>query len=207
MSTRTLAAPLSALSLLTLAASLAPAAISSVSGSTTFLPTPPLAVNIGTHMSPNAFCWNEQTNVTTSLLIDMVNNPGNSLTPVAGTISTPFDSHFLHFDGINGITNGQGSITFTQPIIGVIFGALSLDNTDASLGSLTTAYPTGFPFRGLNTITPSWVTISGNTLNFDLNTLSPVVELAQARILTAVPTPGSLALLTLGGALMARRRR
>jgi len=193
--------------LLTLAASLAPAAISSVGGSTTFLATPPTSVNIGTHLSPNAFCWNEQTNVTTSLLIDMVNNPGSSLTPVPGTISTSFDSHFLHFDGISGITNGQGSITFTQPIIGVMFSATSLDNTDVSLGSLTTIYPTSYPFRGLNTVVPSWVTISGNTLTFDLTTLAPIIELAQARIFTAVPTPGSLALLAVGGTLIARRRR
>lgn len=182
-------------------------AITGVTGMTTWLGTPPVSCVPGALTGGTVFTWDEQQNVPTSgVFVDMTNNPGVSSSPIPGVIAGAFDSHFLHLEDYSGVGPFSGSVTFSGNIIGVIFVNLTLDATDALFGAGGTTYPTGYPFRGLNT--QSSFGISGNTLKFTLNALSPVPEVVQIRVLThPVPTPASAALLGLGGLVAARRRR
>lgn len=195
-----------ALGSLTLPAS---GAIVSVAGLVTQIGPPvscaPLAL-----LGNSAWAWDEvQGFVTAALPVDMTNFPGASNAgPIPGILSGTYDSHFLHLDGAANIFNATGSITFTGAIVGLIFNPLTLDNSDAFPGAPGTIYPTGFPNRGLNTTIPSWVTVAGNTMTFDLSTVSPVLELGEVRVIThQVPAPGAIALLTATGALTGTRRR
>lgn len=182
-------------------------AITGVTGMTTSLGTPPVSCVPGALIGGTVYAWNEQQNVLTSgVFVDMTNNPGVSSGAIPGVIAGNFDSHFLHLEDYSGVGPFTGSVTFSGQIIGVIFVNLTLDATDALFGAGGTTYPTGYPFRGLNT--QSSFGISGNTLKFTLNALSPVPEVVQIRVLThPVPTPASAALLGLGGLVATRRRR
>lgn len=183
----------------------ASAGISFVTGATTFGANPPSCVPTAL-TSTNAFAWNEQTNVFLNMPVDMVNNPGNSNAPVPGVINGFYNSHFLHFDTQTGVQS-SGTVVFNAPIVAVIYKNTLLDITDLSAGAITTIYPTTYAFRGLPTAPSSFITIVGNTLSFTLDTIHPVYVVDQVRILTAVPTPGSTALLALGGLACLRRRR
>lgn len=185
----------------------ASAAIVGVTGMTTWLGVPPPACTPTTLTGQFAFCWDEQQNVLVNQLVDMVNNPGSSNAPVPGAVNGIYDSHFLHFDDQSGSPPATGTITFNNPIVAVIYKNSLLDQSDPTAGAFGTLYPTGYPFRGLITAPSSFVTVSGNTLTFDLNTLDPVYVVAQVRVLTAVPAPGSAALLAIAGGLVWRRRR
>jgi len=155
-----------------------------------------------------AFAWDEQQGIAVAgVLCDEVANPGTSFTPTFGAVSGIVNSHFLHFEDIAGITV-QGSVTFDGAIVGVMWKNALLDLTDASLGAGATSYPTGYFARGLSITLPSWVTINGNVLTFDLGTLAPVGDLAQVRILTTpVPAPGAVSALGIAGLVVARHRR
>ncbi|MBL8874202.1 MAG: PEP-CTERM sorting domain-containing protein [Phycisphaerae bacterium] len=184
----------------------ASAAITGVTGSTTWLGTPPVNCSPSFLMGGTVYTWDEQQNVSTSgVNVDMVNNPGTSSGAIAGTISGNFDSHFIHLEDYSGAGPFSGSVTFSGTIVGVIFINTTLDNTDVQWGAGGTIYPTGYPFRGLST--QSSFSILGNQIKFNLMAISPVAEVVQIRVLTKVPAPGSMALLGLGGLVMARRRR
>lgn len=201
-------APHAALALIALAslAGSANAAIVSVSGQTLQIGPPPSAAQ-GLLTGLTAFAWDEQQNINvTGVTCDEVANPGTSFTPTFGAVSGQINSHFIHFEDIAGITV-QGSVTFDGPIVGVIWKNALLDLTDASLGAGATAYPTGYFQRGLSITLPSWMTTNANVLTFDLGTLAPVGDLAQLRVLTAVPAPGAAPAFAIAALGAARRRR
>lgn len=184
----------------------AQASITGVTGSTTWLGSPPLGCGVGQLTGPTAKTWNEQQNLSVSLLsADMVNNPGTSGGAVPGTVSGLVSSHFIHWEGTIGSPAVAGSVVFNQPIIGVIFKPANLNATDALLGAIPTTYPTGYPFRGLNAV--SSFTIMGNALKYKFLSNSVATELVQLRVITQAPTPGGAAVLGLGGALVGLRRR
>jgi MYXO-CTERM domain-containing protein len=119
-------------------------------------------------------------------------------------------SHFIHL-GQNSSGPIQGSVTFDHNIVGVIcigdsivLGS-SLDESDFL--SAGTIYPDGQMDRGLE-IGPSsdrlQISSDRRTLTFwlDASTSSDSI-----RVITSVPTPGSLALLGLASLGTARRRR
>jgi MYXO-CTERM domain-containing protein len=192
---------------LALAASPARAVITAVTGQTTWLGTPPPASGPGQLTGFTAYAWDERQNVSLNVVADMVNNPGSSNAPLAGPLAGNFDTHFIHFEPIPGAANVQGTVTFSGPILGVIFRAINLDGTDATAGALGTVYPTGYPFRGLNGA-PSNFSINANTLTFDFWAMAPNIDVVQVRVLTPpTPAPGPVALMGLGGLLCARRRR
>jgi len=185
------------------------ASITGVTGSTNWLLLPPTACGPGQLQASNGFAhaWDEQLNRPMTLNVDMINNPGTSTSAVAGSVSGLYDSHFIHFEGIPGIVNVTGSVSFSGTIEAVIFTPTNLDNSDVPCGSFGTAYPTTYAFRGLNPTPQSTFSISGNTLTFSLWAIFPTNQIDQIRVLTKVPAPGTAGLLGLGGLAMVRRRR
>ena len=140
------------------------------------------------------------------MICDEVQNPGGSASPTFGTISGVVDSHFLHFQDNIGV-NSQGTVTFNNPIVGVIWKNSLLDLTDGSLGALTTIYPTGYFNRGINALPLAIVSINGNVMTFNLGTNIATGDVAQIRVLTQVPAPGVCAVLAGAGLMVSRRRR
>jgi len=197
------------LAIVALAAFAAPAlaSITSFSGSTTLLGSPPPACTPGTLQGFNAHAWNEKQNTLfTNLFVDESQNPGSNSGAIPAILNGPFDSHFLHFEPLPGAIGASGTLTFSGTIVGVMFVNTSLDNSDVMCGSNTTLYPTTYPLRGLNSA--STISYTGNVLTFNLWAAVPTNDLAQVRIIThPVPTPGAVALLGLGGLAIARRRR
>jgi hypothetical protein len=195
-----------ALSTLALAAAALPATagITGVTGMTTWLAVPPAACTPGALTGLTAYAWDEQQNTPLSLIVDMVNNPGNSGAPIPGPLTGNYDSHFIHFEPIAGAIAATGTVTFNNPIVGVIFRPLTLDSTDVPAGSPSTTYPTLFPLRGISG--NSFFSILGNTITF---TISPTAApgLGQIRVLTQVPAPATAALFGMGAIACGRRRR
>jgi MYXO-CTERM domain-containing protein len=203
----TLATRSLALGLLALSSSVASAAITATTGGVNWLLSPPPSCVPLALTGFTAYTWDEKQNVNLALNVDMVNNPGSSNAPIPGTISGTYASHFLHFDPNAAANPVSGTITYNAPIVAVIFRNINLDNSDGPAGALTTVYPTGFTFRGLIAAPSSFVTISGNLLTFNLNTINPVYNIAQVRVITQTPAPGATALLGFAGIACMRRRR
>lgn len=196
-----------ALSALAVLSPLASASIVSVSGQTILLGSPPASSLSGALAGPAAFAWDEKQNIPVSIAADMINNPGVSTSAIAGPVSGVFDSHFIHFQDLAGLPNVQGSVTFNNPIAAVYFNNTSLDNTDALCGSPGTAYPTGYVARGVTPSGPSFFSINGNVLTFNLFAHTPAIDLSQLRVLTKAPAPGPVALLGMSAIATLRRRR
>lgn len=101
------------------------------------------------------------------------------------------------------------SYTFPNPILGVITSDALLDATDATLGNLSTFYPTGLPNRGLelpSAITPDAVFWSGNQVFFQVESNTAAV-LDQLRVITSVPEPSTLVLVALTSICASATRR
>lgn len=192
---------------LMLCAAGASAAVSSVTGQTTQLFSSPASCTIGSLVSPNAYVWDEQTNVfSTATFVDETQNPGGSASPISGVLASAlYDSHFIHFDSSSGVNSASGTVTFSQPIAGAIFVNTSLDISDPTYGAFGTVYPTLYPFRNLNLSSFSY---TGNVLTFNFFHMIPTSDVTQIRVLThSVPAPAAGALGACAGALALRRRR
>lgn len=190
-----------------LAAAAASANIVSVAGMTTQIGPPPAANPFGLN-GPNAYAFNEQQGVfVPPTPVNMLNNPGTSGAPVPGFFTGLVDSHLIHFAPlIFPGNNAIGSVTFSQPIVAVIWDQNLLDLSDPIVGAGGTAYPTFDPVRGM--MAPSFLSVNVNVLHFDLwTTLAGTVDYEQVRVYTRhIPAPGAMALLGLAG-VIARRRR
>jgi MYXO-CTERM domain-containing protein len=188
-------------------------AITSVSGQAVQI-APPTSAAYTSLPGPPAFCWDEQSGVSSTALLVNTIGPGiftgGSYGPslAAGV----FDSHMIHFDASTGVAVVQGSVTFSGTIIAVIYENNLLDISDGLLGAPVTTYATGDPFRShASALGASSYTVAGNTINFSLWANSVGAwpnKMAQLRVLTdgTVPAPGAVALLGLAG-LVGRRRR
>jgi MYXO-CTERM domain-containing protein len=163
---------------------------------------------------PPAFCWDEQSGVSsTALLVNTVGNgtfTGGSWGPtVAGGV---FDSHMIQFDASTGVAVVQGSVTFSGNIVAVIYENNLLDISDGLLGAFGTTYEIGNPFHSHSTnLGTTSYTVTGNTLAFTLWVNSSAAwpnTMAQLQVLTdAEPGPGAAALLGLAGIAGRRNRR
>lgn len=176
-------------------------------------PVPSVAKNalVGTQ----AYLFAEQTNFTTTSNITLdVTAPGTYAADPGNTVfaaGQAIDSYYLHYDLV--ITSAQsstGSVTFDTAILGVIGNVGNLANTHAQLGAAGTSYWTS----GAQGIwdSPDSITISGNTLSYDLSIGSAIDSLriitAASSTATQVPAPAGAALLGLGlVGLCATRRR
>lgn len=202
----------SVLTPLALAAS-ASAAITSVSGQAVQI-APPASAIYTALPGPPAFCWDEQSGVSsTALLVNTIGNgtyTGGSWGPtVAGGV---FDSHMIHFDASTGVAVVQGAVTFSGNIVAVIYENNLLDISDGPLGAFGTTYATGDPFRSHSpNLGSTSYTVAGNTLTFTLWANSFAAwpnKMAQLRVLTdSVPGPGAAALLGVAGIVGRRGRR
>ncbi len=204
-------------------AALAPsvnAAIVGTSGAMQQIATPPDARLEVITSADFIRCWNERQNVaiTDSVIVDAVapglyDAPGD-LVIVELTRGTMVSSHYLHFDSPGSQSaSAAGTVIFDQDIIGVIVvgdgGTAATRHLDRSdyLGA-PTLYPDALNARGME--------LSPNGDRFrihpDRRTLDVAFGIAfpgdYVRVLTRVPTPGSLALggLGLGMAFLRRRR-
>jgi MYXO-CTERM domain-containing protein len=160
---------------------------------------------------PNAVAFNERQFATGAGIGDITANPWVAPPLSPGPWAGVVNSHFVHVDppptGALFVLNG--SVTFDGAIIAVMLtspGQIAPNHLDTSdfLGALGTVYPTGHPFRGWNG--SGTVGVFGSTIRFTNVTVQPG-DFEQFRVLTQVPTPGSLALLGVGGLLTMRRRR
>ncbi|MEK6702176.1 MAG: hypothetical protein AABZ53_07930 [Planctomycetota bacterium] len=203
-------ASLTVLSALTALAGSSHAAITGASGQANWLLSAPASALPGALPGLPAYCWDEKTNVNHSgLNVNITSNgvyTGNTF--YSGVVSGMFDSHMIHFDASSGVANAQGAVTFSSNVVAVIYDNVLLDLTDASLGHPSTIYPTTNPQRSSSLfLGPSTVVVSGNVVQFDL-WITPANFMSELRVLThSVPTPGSMALLGLGGLTCLRRRR
>lgn len=191
------------------AAGVAGAAITSVTGQGVQI-SPPVLADFPVLTGPLADAWDEQVNVTApsgGVQVDMLVGGGfmTSGAPTGGVLTAIYDSHFVHFTaGPNGF-QAVGSVTFNAPIEAVIFSDLFLDLSDGIFGAGGTTYPTGQFGRGINPGT--FLIASGNVLQFDFLGIPGAIEIEQVRVLTRVPTPGSVALGALGVLTALRRKR
>ncbi len=201
------ALPVAALTVAALSGA-ASAAITGTTGMAFQIGPPPSCVPFALSSTSQVFVWDEQqSRAVFGLPVDLSINPSNSTGPTPGAISGMVDSHFVHFDAIG---QANGTVTFNGPILGVAYSDPFLDVSDPVVGAFGTAYPTFTPMRGMFSLPflNDFVDINGNVLTFKMDTISPVYDFDQIRVYTqVVPAPGTVALLTAGGLLAARRRR
>lgn len=152
-----------------------------------------------------ASVWDEQQAVPVSnLAMDLVNNPGNSSAPLAGTVSGLVDSHYLHFRHTT-FMPATGNVTFSGKIIGVAYDWQTLDPSDAPLGASGTSYFPGLG-RGMSNWGLDYFAINNKTLTFSLVGDPGYFDTVQLRIVTEhVPAPGVCGVL--GMTLLAAPRR
>jgi hypothetical protein len=203
---------LAALAGMIAAAASADAAITGVTGQTTWLGVNPPNAQAFNLTGPNVYAWNEQSGSIGNTPLNLIGNgvyTGN--TPfLMGSFSGGFESHMLHYDPAPNVASASGSVTFSGIIVGVIFDETLLSATDASLGSLTTVYDTGNFLRSFNgNILGSTVfSVAGNTLNFQINlTPGQINRMFEVRVVTVLPAPGVMALAGLGTLAACRRAR
>ena len=115
---------------------------------------------------------------------------------------TEISSHMVLFDPVQ-TASGQADVTFTEPILGIIFEDLPLFNTHGLLGRPGVSYPgTNVNAYGFEA-TESATLIGVFTLHFEATASNPG---DRFRVIT-FPTPGAASLLALGGLVATRRRR
>ncbi len=168
------------------------AAISGVSGAVQQISPPALVMPGVSYASAvdTASVWDELQGVAVSgLAMDLVNNPGDTSSPVAGTISGVVDSHYLDYRHTT-MAPANGSVSFSGKILGVAYSFLTLDPSDAPLGASGTTYIPGPP-RGMSPWGPDFFAINGNVLKFSLVGDPMYLDTVQVRVLTEhVPAPG-----------------
>lgn len=148
---------------------------------------------------PLGFGWDELTGVTLGSLFSAVDtNYGVSAT-------TLVNSHWIGYDPLVAATLSF-TVTFDQPILGVIWTTYSLDATEAALGLPTVTYYTP-KYLGLEPI--DGFTVSGNTLTFTAYANIPGDFM---RVLTSpIPEPSVYPMMGLGLACVmlavSRKRR
>ncbi len=183
-----------------LASHTAIASIVSVTGSTTWLVTPPVNAFPGVLTGPNAYAWNEKQNQPAGLIpSNIVINPSvnTGYIPQLNTVFSPaFDSHMIHFDRGNlGILSCVGSVKFSGKVLGVIYSGLWLGGSDPLFGNLATTYYTAGWGRSYGMfLANSTVWVNGDTVRFDLRPTYAGILFSELRVLTRpVPAPATLA--------------
>jgi hypothetical protein len=126
----------------------------------------------------------------TGLDVDMSSHYTTWNPPVGGTpatipSNTVVSSYYLQLDPLSGFHRLKGSVTFDEPILGVIAQGLpDIDHLGASdfLGFPTTTYPSGVNYVGIETTTDN-LRLYPTTLSLDIATISTGVD--HVRVITA----------------------
>lgn len=166
--------------------------------------------------NPKVFVWNEAQNflLGSNVRADAV-NPGlydqdGDLANVQIASGTVIHSHYIHFDSAGATAaDAVGSVTFDNVILGVIAinepGSRHMDQSDF-LGA-PTLFSANVNARGLE-LSPNGdrfrISADGKTVEFNFRITTPGDYM---RVITAVPTPGALALTAAAGLVGLRRRR
>jgi hypothetical protein len=193
----------------------------STSGQVAVLATPPFSVAVGgLESNLNAYVFQESQLTLAAPVFTDISTPGDyatvgSLTPGMIAAGTPVDVYMLEsqpaslpLGGLNYRTY-EGSLTFNEPVLGIIVETTGLRNTDSALGAPGTLYPPmTATYSGIELNTPGCtgsgcgndaVVLSPNreTVNFDF--VTNFSEVDEIRIITAAtPEPGGIALTLLG---------
>ena len=115
-------------------------------------------------------------------------------------------SHLVHLDSVGSqVVRIDGTLRFSEVILGALVLPQSLDTTDVLLGVPGTIYATGQQFRGLDNGDAGTVTlIDPYTITFTLIG-GPYID--EFRVLTAAPEPAGALLLVAGLGMGLVRRR
>ena len=129
--------------------------------------SPPAVLGNNAYNDDNVRGFDEVQGVTLeSQLIMDIAAPGVSSNVLgAGSVVS---SHYLIFDPISTRT-ASGTVTFDEPVLGVIISNPRFDDTDSLLGNAATSYTIG----SQQLESADSVTISGNSIEFNLSTSSP----------------------------------
>ncbi len=186
------------------------ATVTGVSGRAKLV-SPPASATFPAILSSRAQVWNERVGVTApagGFVVNMLVNGGamSSRSPTGGVVTGVVDSHFIHWSPLFG-RSASGTVTFSDPIVGVMYNDLWLNASDGALGAAGTVYPTGTSVgRGMHPVS-SRVFASGNTLRFDFQRFAGD-RIEQVRVLTRpVPAPSGVCVAGLAMVGFARRRR
>ncbi len=193
----------------------ASAGITNTTGDAIFLDPPPASLVLNALVNDDqGFVFNERQNVTipAGLYVD-ITAPGvydetSDLDRVRLQAGTIVNSYFVHVDNDRnkpGSAKVLLSVTFDQPIIGIMVRDSVLDVSDAVLGAPGTVYPTGQRARTYE-FKPDRLSLSSDLRTVTIRTVSKN-DMDEIRIVTQAPEPTSLALLALGalGGLIRRR--
>ena len=141
----------------------------------------------------NAMFFQEQQNVTLNktLTVDASKSGSyvhdSSFKPANILAGNKVNSYYLHADKVGqtlSFVHARGTITFNEPILGVITTRAGLNNSDY-LGGTTTTYPTsGRLMDSSDMINPDWFSVSDDrkTITFDFQTSTHSDDI---RIITA----------------------
>ena len=129
-------------------------------------------------------------------------NEGSDMRPTDILAGSTVSSYLLHFDANFGAPIFQGTVQFSDPIIGVMLRPFALNSSDAELGAPGTVYPTNAtPRRGLDfgDFNPldSFIVLDNRTVGFNLSTSNAVDQIRVVTSATSVPEPGNTVLLCL----------
>lgn len=133
---------------------------------------------------------------------------------IPGVMTSIVNSYLIHFDptsGAGGRTT-SGYIDFNAPIYVITHPNNDIDQTDARFGMAGVTYGQGLSDRGFDLASNDWFDIGNPAagvwrLSFEANASTGMDEMRIIEIVGSIPTPGSVALLGLGGIAALRRRR
>lgn len=129
----------------------------------------------------------------------------------AGTV---VDSYFLHFDPVgepNPADTLSGSITFNEPVLGLIALSQTQDDSEPILGLPGVTYADG-KYHGMELEPGSGASGTNDVLTLSADrytvsfTMSAGENADELRIVTAVPEPMSLSILAAAPVMLLRRR-
>ena len=116
----------------------------------------------------------------------------------------------IHFEPTRGAPlRCVGSVTFSTQVLGVIYSGLWLSGSDPLFGApATTYYTAGWGRSYGRFLGQSIVSVSGNTVQFDLRPNYAGILMSELRVLTRpVPAPSTLAVAGVLALAGGRRRR
>lgn len=179
-----------------------------VSGDVVIIPAPPDASHMALESSDHAFLWAEQQNVVMNAPFDVTvipfqNEPngfydsGNAAVEATWAGQLPagiYSSWFMHADKNGPNVTFSGSITFDQPVVGIIHKQTELVDTDPIFGDPNTTYAGGGSGRIYELDgAANWFSISANQKTISFQTVV-AHNMDDIRFILGVPEPNSILL-------------